>query len=296
MKRVFIIGGTTFDHIISLPEFPKPIPQTIHQANFYETAGSTGTGKALALTKLEVPNSFYSVLGNDTFGQKIIQFLDKNKVDFFYDFDDKGTERHINLMNENGERISIFVTQSSENLEFSADLINQNIQNSEVIVLNIISYCKNFVPLLRDANKPIFTDLHDYTDSNPYHEPFIEVSDYIFLSSDNLVDYKKTMQNLIQRGKEFVVCTHGKNGSTLLTKNGEWLEEPAIKIDEIVDSNGAGDNYFSGFLFGFLQGKSLQDCMKFGSICGAMCISSKELVSDSLSSENLIQLYSEYYK
>ena len=113
MKKIFIIGGTTFDHIISLESFLEPVPQTIHRAMFNEATGSTGAGKALCLTKLGMPNILYSVLGNDEFGNRIIHHLESENVNFIYDFDPNGTERHVNIMNSEGERISIFITQSS---------------------------------------------------------------------------------------------------------------------------------------------------------------------------------------
>jgi sugar/nucleoside kinase (ribokinase family) len=294
MQHVFIIGGTTFDHIINLPEFPNPLPQTIHQALFNETTGSTGAGKALALTKLKVPNTLYSVLGNDAYGQHIIQHLDNESVDFIYDWDAKGTERHVNLMDEQGRRISIFVSQSSENPPLNRQKVAEQIEKSTVVVLNIISYCKNMIPLLANCNKPIWTDLHDYTDNNPYHEPFIDASDVIFLSSDNLPDYKQTMKDLMARGKE-VVCTHGNGGSTALNRHGEWFNEPALSHFPLVDANGAGDNYFAGFLFAHLKGYTLEKCMKYGSLCGAWCITSKQLVYEDLSEEFLEKVFQANY-
>ncbi|MGG9971554.1 carbohydrate kinase family protein [Ferruginibacter sp. SUN002] len=294
MSHIFIIGGTTFDHIISLNEFPAPFPQTIHNTVFHEATGSTGSGKALCLKKLDVSNTLYSVLGNDIYGQHIIDHLKKDGVDFIYDIDPKGTERHVNLMNTNGDRISMFVTQSSEHLSMNRSLIESNIQKSDMIILNIISYCKDIIPLLMQYNKPIWTDLHDYTDYNVYHQPFIDVADHIFLSSDNLSDYKQTMQNLMQQGKELVVCTHGKKGSTALTKNGEWIDISALTEFSLVDANGAGDNYFSGFLYAYLNGKNIKECMLYGSISGALCITSRQIVSENLTTELLEALFIKY--
>ncbi|PKP10482.1 MAG: kinase [Bacteroidetes bacterium HGW-Bacteroidetes-4] len=296
MQHVFIIGGTTFDHIISLPEFPNPMPQSIHQALFNETTGSTGAGKALALTKLKISNTLYSVLGNDAYGQRIIQHLDKESVDFIYDWDPKGTERHVNLMDKQGRRISIFVTLSSEHPPINIQRVAEQFKKSDVVVLNIISYCKNIIPLLANCNKPIWTDLHDYTDNNPYHEPFIVASDVIFLSSDNLPDYKQTMKGLMARGKELVVCTHGNGGSTALNRQGDWFYEPALNDFSLIDANGAGDNYFAGFLFAYLKGYALERCIKYGSLCGAYCLTSKQLVYEKLSKEFLEKVYHIHYK
>ncbi len=295
MKKVFVIGGTTFDHIISLDNFPKPIPQTIHNASFHETTGSTGSGKSLCLSRLKIPNVLYSVLGNDLYGKLIIDHLENEKINFIYDFDPNGTERHVNIMNSKGERISMFITQSSEKPEISFEKIDIEINNADIIVLNIISYCKEIIPYLVNSKKPIWTDLHDYNDGNEYHEPFIDIADYIFLSSDNLNNYKETMIKLINRGKKLIVCTHGVNGSTALTINGEWIEEPALKQFKLKDSNGAGDNFFSGFLYAFSKGKEIEKCMKYGTICGAECITSKELVGEKLNSRYLEKSYVENY-
>lgn len=283
MKHVFIVGGTTYDSIIYLKNLPQPIPHTIHQAGFNEGIGSTGAGKALALTKLNVPNTLYSVVGNDIYGEHIEQTLIENKVHYILDKDSAGTERHINLMDTDGGRISVFVTQSSEKINYNIAAIEEALQKADVVVLNIISYCRGLIELIEKYNKPIWTDLHDYDGSNIYHQDFINTAQYIHLSSDKLADYKATMQQLINKGKELVICTHGKKGATLLTKQGTWIEQPALTNIEIVDSNGAGDSFFAGFLYGYMQNKPLQTCLQYGAVCGAYCVTNKALVYESLS-------------
>jgi len=287
MKNILILGGTTFDHIVTLEKFPEPIPKTIHVAPFHEAAGSTGAGKALCLTKLGVPNVLHSIIGDDIWGKKIIDYLSSEQVNFIYDIDPAGTERHFNIMNASGERISMFVTQSSERLSINLQLIEEKIQWADIVVLNIIPYCKQIIPLLKKYNKPIWTDLHDYDEGNPYHTPFINASQYIFLSSDNVKDYKKLMQRFIDDGKELVVCTHGKDGATILTKNGESFHQPANTSFTLLDANGAGDNFFGGFLYAFIHGRSIKACMKYATISGSYCIRSKELVHENLSAEQI---------
>ncbi len=294
MKNILILGGTTFDHIVTLEHFPEPVPKTIHVAPFHEATGSTGAGKALCLTKLGVPNVLHSILGDDIWGNKIIAYLLSQNVSFIYDTDPKGTERHFNIMNAEGERISMFITQSSESLSVNMKLIEEKVQWADIIVLNIIPYCKQLIPLLQKYDKPVWTDLHDYNEDNPYHTPFIDASQYLFLSSDNVTDHKELMKNWMAAGKELVVCTHGKKGATALTKDGKWIEQPALTSFPLVDANGAGDNFFSGFLYAFIQNKPVEECMKYATLCGAYCITSKELVSEKLSAaiiEKEIELF-----
>lgn len=295
MKKVLVLGGTTFDTIISLDKLPEPKPQTIHYATFHETLGSTGAGKALNLRKLNIPSVLHSIIGNDFYGKNIIQSLQQEDVTFIYDIDEKGTERHVNLMDSDGNRISIFVTQSSDEPIFDIPRLEKLIQECDIVVLNIIAYTKQLISLCKKYNKPIWTDLHDYDDHNPYHEDFIEIADYIFMSSDNLSDYKSVMKRFIEAGKQLVVCTHGKKGATAHTKDGRWMNMDIIEEYKFRDANGAGDSFFSGFLYGFLQQRTTEDCLRFGTICAGLCITSTELANDELSEELLQREYEKYY-
>ena len=204
--NIAIIGGTTYDHIVYLPEFPEPLPQTIHTASIHEGTGSTGSGKALAFVKLGIANSLYSVVGNDIYGNSIKDYLNSQHVNAFFDSDPAGTERHINIMDAEGKRISIFITQSSEFIQHNTSAIKQMLERSTLVVLNIISYCRHLIPLLKNCDKPVWTDLHDYDGSNHYHQDFIDAARYIHLSSDNLINYKEVMQQFIDNGKQLVVC------------------------------------------------------------------------------------------
>lgn len=295
MQRVFVIGGTTFDHIVYLNNLPSATPQTIHHAPMQETCGSTGTGKAVALKKLGVPNTLYSVFGNDSYGQIIKLFLAKEGVDLLYTIDAIGTERHINLMDKEGRRISMFVTQSSEEIMHPYKQIEQCCQDADVIVLNIISYCKQLIELVKKSNKPVWTDLHDYDGNSTYHTPFIDAALYIHLSSDNLDNYQEVMHRFIANGKKLVVCTHGKKGASLLTEKGEWIEHAALEMN-VVDSNGAGDSFFAGFLFGWLQQLPLKKCMQYGTICGAFTVADYAITCKDLSQQFLEKQWQIFFK
>lgn len=282
-KKVFILSGASFDTIVYLPEFPQAIPQTIHQSVFTEGPGSTGVGKAANLCRLGFDTRLQLLVGNDWHGQQILEYLGTKEIKLFVDTDPAGTERHVNLMNSRGERISIFITSASSLPPIDYSRYEQEIIQADTIVLNIVDYARHFIPLIRKHKKEVWTDLHDYTDENPYHEDFINASDYIFLSSDNLTDYRNTMQKLMARGKKLVVCTHGKKGATALSSDGKWIDMPVIESFEVKDTNGAGDAFFSGFLYAHKKGLSVKECLLYGHILGGMCVNSEKIAADNLS-------------
>lgn len=170
------------------------------------------------------------------------------------------------------------------------------IGESDYIILNIINYCRNYIPIIKQYQKEIWCDLHDYDGQNPYHEDFIKDADYIFMSSDALEDYKSVMEQMIKQGKKLVVCTHGRKGATAVTAEDIWYEVPIIDVYERKDTNGAGDNFFSGFLYGHSKGYSIEKCLQIASVTGGLCISSGELIHEELSEDRVLKDYEKYYK
>lgn len=295
MKNIFIIGGASYNSVITLDEFPQAIPQTIHNCHFNETVGNTGAGKAMSLSLLGFNTTFHALIGSDLFGEKVKSFLQQPNLNFITDIDPKGTERHLNIMNSRGERISIFTNPSSDTPTIDYSKFEKKLESSNYIIVNIANYCRNILPVCNQLNKEIWTDLHDYDGKNGYHQDFIDAADYIFLSSDNLPDYKPFMLKQIANGKKLVVCTHGKGGATAHTKEGEWIETPIIDAYKMTNANGAGDAFFSGFLYGFSKGYDIEKCMRFGTITAGLCIGSELIANINLSEALIEKEYQLYY-
>jgi len=286
-KPILILGGASLDTIIHLPALPTPEPQTIWPRESYRALGSTGAGKSLNLAALGQSVVFHTLLGGDPEGHQIQVALGHPGIRLLTEQTDAPTEQHVNLMSADGKRISLFIQPPPEPEQVDWNQAQQALAECAVAVVNILGYTRSALPWLKASGTPIWTDLHDYDGHNSYHEPFIDAARAIFLSSDNLPDYRTTMEGLIARGKEFVVCTHGSEGATLLNREGRWLEQPVVPVSGVVDTNGAGDAFFSGFLHRYLQGAELADCLRAGAICGALCVTSRELASPELSRERL---------
>ena len=291
--KILIIGGVSYDTIVHLNHLPEPVSQTMFGSD-YQTIGSTGAGKSLNMTKLGMNNTLHATLADDDYGNLIRKFLQNRGVNAVYDIDSY-TERHVNLMDKEGNRVSIFTstTTSDPNLDF--DRMEKLILDHDLIVLNIVPYTKKLIPLIQKHKKPIWTDLHDYEEDNTYYDEFIEAADCLFFSSDKVTNHRKLMEKWIQMGKSMVVVTHGKNGASVAT-NAEFLYEPIINTYQMIDANGAGDAFFAGFLYGYTKKESVQTCLAYGTIAGGLTVSSRELVSPKLSETYLLEKYREIYQ
>jgi len=290
---VLVIGGVSWDYQIHLDHLPQPHPQTVFSKRSHETVGSTGAGKALALHRLGLRTTLHALWGDDACGQSICSYFDAEGLPYLHDIDPLGTERHVNLLDDEGRRISIYMHSASFEPTINLQTLLPLLESCDVLVLNIINYARHLIDQARRLGKPIWCDIHDYDGFQMYHQDFIRAADVVFLSSDAMPDYREYMQQLADEGKRIVVCTHGKRGATALV-DGVWLQQPALRVPA-VDSNGAGDNFFAGYLYGYLRGYPPHKCMQMATITAATCVGSPELIALDLSADRIERRWRELF-
>ncbi|MBN1261663.1 MAG: carbohydrate kinase family protein [Anaerolineae bacterium] len=295
MTKTLVLGGVSYNTLIYLDTFAQLNQATVFSTHCHETVGSTGAGKALNLHRLGLEVTLHGLIGEDSYGHWICDHLHKAGLQFLYDVDPLGTKRHVNLMDAQGERISIFIASGAFDPEVDYERLETHIQANDIIVVNIINYCRALLPAIRAAGRPIWCDIHDYDGQEAYHRDFIAAADYIFMSSANLPEYRNFMETLMATGKRMIVCTHGRQGATALTPDGEWIEVPIIDTYKRVDTNGAGDSFFAGFFYGHHSGYDVKRCLRLGAIAAGMCITSYELASPDLSAQSIEQAYAQHF-
>ena len=102
-------------------------------------------------------------------------------------------------------------------------------------------------------------------------------------SEDYIFDY---FHNL---GASTICLTKGKNGVALSDVKEGLLFQEAAKIDDIKDTTGAGDAFWTGFLFAQIENKSLNECITIAQKLASIKLQNVGRLPDNINIKKIIQ-------
>ncbi|BDH44147.1 2-dehydro-3-deoxygluconokinase [Salmonella enterica subsp. enterica serovar Choleraesuis] len=76
----------------------------------------------------------------------------------------------------------------------------------------------------------------------------------------------------LDRGVRAVIIKTGADGAWFKTASGEQGTVPAIRVDNVVDTVGAGDGFAVGVISALLEGKSIEQAVRRGNKIGSLAI------------------------
>ncbi|MFF3838923.1 adenosine kinase [Streptomyces sp. NPDC001930] len=288
---VLVLGGSGVDTIVYVPELPLPYADSYMIRPGIETrAGQTGDFVALGLSSLGLRTHHIDMIGDDPSGDLVRAFHRDRGIGFTEVPLPGGTKRAVNLVGPDGRRLSLYDdSRSRESDRLPEELLRPLASASRHAHVSITYPCAFALPLLREAGLTLSTDLHDWDGENPYHEPFAYGADIVFVSATALTDPERTMRRIMERGRaQVVIATAGAEGASMLTAAG-LLHVPAVTPREpVVDSNGAGDAFAAGFLFGRLTGEDVERCALYGAVAGAYACTVPATGSDAIDRARLL--------
>lgn len=282
MKNICVIGSLNMDLVVNVDIMLKP-GQTIIGSNFKEVPGGKGANQAVAMARLNGNVSMIGKVGEDGFGQTLINSLKNDKVDTTYIQTAKGATGVALITVDKNAQNSIVVSPGA-NFEVKEDDIDNNIEaikNSDIVVLQLETPLNTIKYALNKAK-----ELNKYTILNP--APAVKLDDEIIKNVDLLTpneteleiisgvsieteeDIQKAAQIMIEKGVKELIVTLGSKGSLYINKEKSMFKK-AYKV-EAVDTTAAGDSYTGALAVALSQDKNIEDAMDFASKVGALSV------------------------
>ncbi|MFI1443767.1 adenosine kinase [Streptomyces fructofermentans] len=288
---VLVLGGAGVDTIVHVPELPLPFADSHMVPAITARAGQTGDFVALGVHALGLRTHHLDMIGADHEGD-LVRALHRDRGIALTEVPQPaGTKRAVNLVGPDGRRLSLYDnTRAREADRLPEETVRALAAVSRHAHVSITHPCAHALPLLREAGLTISTDLHNWDGEQAYHEPFALGADIVFLSTAELADPEATMREIAARGRaQVVVATSGAEGAHQLL-DGEFTHIPPVRPPgPVVDSNGAGDAFAAGYLFGRLTGEPPERCGLFGAVAGAHACTVPATGYDVIDRESLLR-------
>lgn len=281
MPRVLVNGPASWNTLVRVAALPDARPQTLFASGHRDALGGTSAGKALTLARLGVDVTLRTALGDDDAASRIRAELAVPGLTLVADPLPGPSERHLNLMADDGERLSVYLDLPPEPGPAPA-AVHAALAAADAVVVDLAGHSRELLPLVRAAGVPLWCDVHDDDGRAPFQREFAEAADVLVVSADRLEDVEGYLRRHVAGGARWAVCTRGRDGAVALGRDEGWWTVSATAVTA-VDSNGAGDGFTAGLLTASLHGLPLPEALRHASAAGALTVASTELSAPGIS-------------
>jgi fructokinase len=252
--------------------------------DYHRYLGGSPTNVAMNSARLGLNATMVATVGNDGFGEYIFERLEEVGVntEFIAKIDKKPTS-------------VIFVSRSQNTPDFipyrEADYnISEDQISSELLYRTNIYHTTCFALSKKPAQTTILKKAEEaynlgcklsidinYSDElwedkeqalrviKAYckFNPLIKISeDDMLRLFERVIQHEEIFEFFHNEGVDTICLTLGSNGVKLSQKNKKSIQLPAIKVENVMDTTGAGDAFWSGFLFAYIKEKSAEECLE----------------------------------
>ncbi|GLY80601.1 carbohydrate kinase family protein [Actinoallomurus iriomotensis] len=270
---VLVVGGAGVDTIVRVPALPLPVRDSITVPPIEDFTAHTGNGVALGCHALGLRTAFVDVIGEDDQGRLVRRTYEEAGLPFRYTTHPSGTRRSVNLVDPQGNRLSLYDPRHPSDLDVDPALYRTAVGEARHVHVSIMPWAAEALAAAVAAGTPTSTDLHDWNGEDDHHRRFARRADVVFVSAAELGDRADAVAGeIIERGRAQAVVVMAGAAGCRLTVRGEPVRAiPAVTLPgrPVVDSNGAGDCFVAAFLYARLRGDSWADAARAGAIAGA---------------------------
>ena len=251
--------------------------------NYHRFLGGSPTNVAVNAARLGLKSVLVATCGQDGLGDYILRKLEKNKVLT------SQIQRSADYPTS-----TIFVSKSTNTPEFIAyreadcqidtsQITNELLETAKIFHTTCFALSKNPArkTILESAKKANSLGLQTSIDINfsekiwPNREEaklvlkeYLSTNPLVKLSDDDclrLFDEVKSEEYIFdyfhKLGTKTICLTKGKNGVVLSDSKLGIIRQKAIPVNDIKDTTGAGDAFWTGFLYAQLSNKNLEETL-----------------------------------
>ena len=292
--RILVVGSFVMDVIATTEKVPRSA-QTVYGKSFHMAPGGKGANQALQCARLGAQVTMMGCVGDDLFGEKLIEPLKSAGVDVSHVLVRPGVSSgvgHVTLeVTEHSAQNRIIVIPGA-NRTLTVDevaWIQDEIGTYDMVLLQLevpLEVNRTVARWAKEAGVPVMlnpapaTDLDDellrYVTYLTPNEQEASMETGLPLASDEngpcRADLQKIAAALWDKGVEHVTITLGGSGSAVV-QGSSICYIPCVHMDHVADPTAAGDSFVGALSVGLTAGLSQEEALAFASHTAAITVS-----------------------
>lgn len=281
---VYVYGDVNIDLVIpGVEKFPEPGQED--EVPVMETFVGGGAALfTLGVGKLGLHPVFQGEVGDDCYGELIRKQFRESHVDdtLLATSTEQKTGISISFTNEKDRS---FLTYRGTNEKISISQVNVEMVK-DASHIHVTGYAgsinhEEYLSLLKrikeetEATVSFDVGWDSTGEWKPEIRELFPYIDILFMNETEAEHYGRT-DDAVAAAEEFAktagmaVIKRGKSGS-IAVRDQKFYQAPSYTVTA-VDTTGAGDSFNAGFVYGFLRGKTMEECLQCGNACGALSV------------------------
>jgi len=288
-KKILSIGDINIDLALkkeNIFNFSKSIGTEIEIDDYSFEIGGSSFNFIKALGSFGVEVAFNGRIGNDVFGNYIRKYLEDEKIDHILKKDEHARTGITTIIPFNNDRL--FLTFNGSNEYFNVkDIEFENIKNfnhvhlsSYYLLKGLQSDILDIFKYLKSHNITISFDTGFDPDRNWQRDKIFSILKYVDVFIPNELEVIKitkrknitdAINHLIKYCPIVIVKlgSKGSAGKNISSKCDDIVYMPSFN-SRVIDTSCSGDCFNAGFIYKYLSGFDLKECLRFANACGAL--------------------------
>ena len=280
-KPIVVVGSINMDLVAHTHQIPVP-GQTVIGTGFDTTPGGKGANQAVAVARLGYPVQMVGMVGDDVFGQALLDNLANAGV---------GTEAVARvsgpsgvapiLVSESGENSIVVVPGANGKMDKAAvDRQSALIRSAGMVLCQLelpLETVSHVLALCADAGVPVVLDP---APAAPLPEAAFRQASWFTPNETEAAFYlgnqpnsEAAAQQLLHKGLKGVVLKRGSDGAYVaVAGKAAWVRSFPVKP---VDTVAAGDCFNGAFAVALLEGNDPWAAARFASAAAAISVTRK---------------------
>jgi len=257
---IMVVGANVIDMIAYVPRFPQA-GETLHGTDFQTGFGGKGANQAVAAARLGSKVAIATRVGSDTNGQETIKNFEENGVStaLVSTSDDRPTGVAPITVDDSGSNQIVVIMGANDQLTASdVEQARNAIRSSKLLLCQLEVPLETSLAALRVAKEEgVVSILNTAPARETLPQELLSLATIVCpnqpelalltgLPTDTIEQATIAAQELLKQGPEQVLCTLGKDGCMLVSRDGSQLHVPATD-DMPIDTVGAGDAFLGAF-------------------------------------------------